>query len=308
MILEVVNEWYINGLSPDEVRAAGRLIREGGYSGVLAGSTPADPSVEPDGGRADDARAFAGEPFNLVTLHTRRDHGYGGWEHVKEERDAIAATSKLGRPIVLGEPMGFATKIRPGVYDQSADRALAAMLVAWVAGAAGYCYHADGGLWSRLETEPGEDRMRLFWSLPVPRSSRGWRFINGHWPDAPINSATGFEGETTFQRGPYRIYGAKETSGVRFFGIVFGGRKPWTLTAQRPIRLVRYDEAGRPIDAEPLALEPGDTITEGRRELLILTGDVQDWRTGVRRQKVEETFPSSLPVTEGGFVLPIDNC
>lgn len=276
VVVEIANEWYVNGLSPEQVREAGAIIRSAGYEGILFGSTP-DHAETPRSGElasGEATRLVTGPPFNAVTLHSRRDDGHGGWEHVKEIRDAIAFAESMRKPIVLGEPMGFDFRPRQGIYDDSPVRALGAMLAAWIGGASGYCYHADGGLWSKLEGYPGEDLMRVFWTLPLATNPGAWTFVNGHWPDAPITSATGFLGEPTVARGPYRIYGATSSSGD-YVAIAFGGRPPWTLKAQRTVDLQRYGENGRLIDPKPVSLKPGDVLQERGRDLLILVGKLR---------------------------------
>jgi hypothetical protein len=273
VLLEVVNEYYVNGFSVDRVREGGRLMRDAGYQGVLAGSAGYHPTVDRARNSPDeDLRAFAGGPFDLVTIHTHRTHGHHGWQHVKEVRDSIESAASLGLPLVIGEPIGFDFKPDPGRYDNSPTRALASMLAAWVSGAAGYCYHADGGLWSHPERYPGEELMHLFWELDAPRGE-GWEFVNGHWPDAPVTSRSGFSGDPGFRHGPYRIYGATSRDG-RYFAVAFGAVLPWMLEARRPIALVRHDAAGIRVDDHPLPLEAGNILFEDRHQLLILSGSL----------------------------------
>jgi hypothetical protein len=199
--VEMVNEGFKNGLEREEVYVAGRRFRGKAPSVLLAGTSPADcgdstcDDAAVENGHFVDGRYYADAPFNYVTLHSERSDGDDGWRWVRHLREGEMVGAATNKPVVQDEPIGSQATNEPGRRSNNPRHFRVAALLCH-ATLQYFTFHNQCAVSASVDPlcadvpAPGADEVGK--SDILPSDPRGFRFVNGHWADSPIDGRQGF--------------------------------------------------------------------------------------------------------------------
>lgn len=230
--VELCNESFQNGLSKDELYELGRRFKQTAPQVMLAGSSAQGDSID---GSAEDAAMFAKAPFDYVTLHSERADGDDGYRWVRHMREGEGVSSATGLPVVQDEPIGSSSNNIPGRRDNVGQHFRDGALVAAITGQ-GFTFHTERAVTvdpNARVGEPGADMTNV--SDLVPADARGTHFVNGHWPESPLDVGNQFDSSVL------RVFTRMKNDGSGFWTYPVQIKNDLDLGVKRPTHLTVKD-------------------------------------------------------------------